>query len=82
MKKLTRNKAGKRERETERDLGRVGEQHSSEIKQRGLILTVGLNQQHLRISMTPENFLRVSINKNNRRITANQYLGWHSTFLA
>ncbi len=55
-------------RERERDLGRGGEQHSSERKWRGLILTVGLNQQHLRISTTPENFLRVSINNIKGRI--------------
>jgi hypothetical protein len=40
------NKARRREREMER-LGREGEQHSSERKWRALILTVGLNQQHL-----------------------------------
>ncbi len=49
-------KARKRERETERDVGREGEQHSGDRKQSGLILTVGLNQQHLRISTKPENF--------------------------
>jgi hypothetical protein len=49
------NKARRRERETERerererDLEREGEQHSGGRKQRGLILTVGLNQ-HLIIS--------------------------------
>ncbi len=57
-----------RESERERDLGREGEQHSGKRKWRGLILTVGLNQQHLRISTTPENFLKVSINNNNGRI--------------
>ena len=34
----------------EKDLGTEGEQHGSERKRRGLILTVGLNQQHQRIS--------------------------------
>jgi hypothetical protein len=38
------------ERHRKRDLGREGEQHSGRRKWRGLILTVGLNQQHLRIS--------------------------------
>ncbi len=56
------NKARRRESETERNLGRKGERHSGERKRRGLILTVGLNQQRLQISTTPENFLRVSIN--------------------
>jgi hypothetical protein len=44
--------AGKKEgeRDRERYLGREGEQHSGERKQHGLILTVGLNQQRLRIS--------------------------------
>ncbi len=47
-----REREGEREgeRERERDLGREEEQHSGERKWRGLILTVGLNQQHLRIS--------------------------------
>jgi hypothetical protein len=58
----TGKKEGERVRERER------EQHSGERKQRGLILTVGLNQQHLRISTTPENFLKVSNNNNNGRI--------------
>jgi hypothetical protein len=35
---------GKKEGER---FGREGEQHSSERKWRGLILTIGLNQQHL-----------------------------------
>ncbi len=38
------------ERERERDLGREGEQHGGGRKWHGLILTVGLNKQHLRIS--------------------------------
>ncbi len=41
---------GDRERERKRDLRREGEQHSGGRKQCGLILTIGLNQQHLRIS--------------------------------
>jgi hypothetical protein len=36
-----------RERQREKDLGREGEQYSGERKLHGLILTVGLNQQHL-----------------------------------
>jgi hypothetical protein len=36
------------ERDRERGLGREGEQHNSERKWHGLILTVGLNQQNLR----------------------------------
>jgi hypothetical protein len=41
-----------RESQRERDiyLEREGELHSGERKQHGLILTVGLNQQHLQIS--------------------------------
>jgi hypothetical protein len=61
-------KEGERVRERERDLGREGEQHGGRRKCRGLILTVGLNLQYLRISTTPENFLNVSINNNNGRI--------------
>jgi hypothetical protein len=56
------------ERVGERDLGREGEQHSGKRKWRGLILTNGQNQEDLRISTTPKNFLKVSINNNNRRI--------------
>jgi hypothetical protein len=52
--KHEREKARRRENETERDLGSKGEQHSGERKRErkrhGLILTIGLNQQHLRIS--------------------------------
>jgi len=44
---MTGKKARKRESETERDLGREGEQHRGQRKRWGLILTVGLNQQHL-----------------------------------
>jgi hypothetical protein len=46
------NKARRRESKTERDrdLGRDGEQHGGGRKWRGLILTVCLNQQDLRIS--------------------------------
>ncbi len=53
------NKARERERETEskRELGREGEKHGGERKWRGSFetmawvdFTVGLNQQHLRIS--------------------------------
>jgi hypothetical protein len=49
---MTGKKARRRESETERerDLGREGEQHSGGRKWHGLILTIGLNQQHLRIS--------------------------------
>jgi hypothetical protein len=74
---MTGKQASRRERESERerDLEREGEQHSSERKQRGLILTVGLNQQHLRISTTPENFWRVSINNNNGRIRRQSSFG-------
>ncbi len=36
-----------RARQREKDLGIEGEQHSGERKQRGLILTIGLNQQRL-----------------------------------
>jgi hypothetical protein len=53
------NKARRREGKTEREIWGEGEQHSSERKRRGLILTVGLNRQHLCISTTPKNFLRV-----------------------
>ena len=58
---MTRNKARRRESETERErnLGREGEQHSSKRNWHGQILTIGLNQQPLLISMTPKNFLRV-----------------------
>jgi hypothetical protein len=35
-------------RERQRDFGREGEKHNSERKWCGLILTAGLNQQHLR----------------------------------
>ncbi len=74
---MTWNKTRERESETERErFWGEREQHSGKRKWRGLISTVGLNQQRLLISMTPENFLRVSINMNNR-ITANQDLGWH-----
>jgi hypothetical protein len=67
---MTGKKARRSESETERerDLGREGEQHSDGRKWSGLILTVALNQQHLRITTTPENFLKVSINNNNGRI--------------
>jgi hypothetical protein len=61
-------KEGERVRERERVLGREEEQHSGERKRRGLIFTVGLNQQHPRISTAPEYFLKVTINNNNRRI--------------
>ena len=37
------------ERPREKDLGREGEKHNGEIKRHRLILTVGLNQQHLRM---------------------------------
>ncbi len=37
------------ETERERDLGRERKQHSGMRKLRGLILTVGLNQQHPRM---------------------------------
>jgi hypothetical protein len=37
-------------RREERNLGREGEQHNSRRKWRGLILTIGLNQQDQRIS--------------------------------
>ncbi len=56
---MMRNKARERERETEREqgLGREGEKHDGERKWRGSFekmacvdFTVGLNQQHLRIS--------------------------------
>ncbi len=57
-------KGRERVRERERDLGREREQQSGERKWRGLILTVGLNQQHLQI-LTTENFLRVSIKNTN-----------------
>ncbi len=56
------------ESQKERVLGREEEQHSGERKQCGLILTVGLNQQHPQISTAPENLLKVTINSNNRRI--------------
>ncbi len=54
---------GGRERQREKDLGREGEQHSGERKQRGLILTVGPNQQCLLTLNTWE-----FINRNNRWI--------------
>jgi hypothetical protein len=46
---MTGNKARRRESETERekDFGREVEQNSGERKRHGLILTIGLNQQHL-----------------------------------
>jgi hypothetical protein len=45
---MTGNKARQRERDMERErFGERGEIHSGERKQRGLILTVGLKQQHL-----------------------------------
>jgi hypothetical protein len=57
---MTGNEARERERETEREreiLGREGEQHSERRKLRGSFekmafadLTIGLNQQHLRMS--------------------------------
>jgi hypothetical protein len=69
---MTGKKVGRRERESgsqrERVLGREEEQHSGERKQCGLILTVGLNQQHPQTSTAPENFLKVTINNNNQRI--------------
>ncbi len=54
---------GGRGRQSEKDLGREREQHSGERKWRGLILTVGLNQQHLLTLNTWE-----FINSNNRQI--------------
>ncbi len=60
---MTGKKARKRESETEKEIfGREVEQHRGDRKQRGLILTIGLNQQYLQISTTPENFMSVSIN--------------------
>jgi hypothetical protein len=45
------NNARRRESEKERErFGREGEAHSDERKWRGLILTVGLNQQRLLIA--------------------------------
>ena len=38
---------GGRERPREKDLGREGEMRGGEIEWCGLILTAGLNQQHL-----------------------------------
>jgi hypothetical protein len=43
-----------RARQREKDLGREGKKHSGERKWRGLILTVGLNQQHQQTLNTSE----------------------------
>ncbi len=40
---------GIRGRRRDKALGREGEKHNSERKWSGLILTIGLNQQHLRM---------------------------------
>ncbi len=66
---------GGRERPREKDLGREGEKPSGERKRGGLILTVGLNQQHLRISSGCQSI------KTTEGLNVNQTLGWRLTFL-
>ncbi len=61
-------KARRRESETERDIWGDGRATQWPEKIAWVDLTIGLNQQHLRISTTPQIFLKVSINYNNRSI--------------
>ncbi len=77
---MTGNKARQRERETERDLGREGEKHCGERKWHGSFEKMAwVDFDHWFKSVTPEYFLKVSINRT-MGCGCQSRLGWFLTF--
>ena len=74
---MTGKKARRRERDTERE--RFGERGRAIQRQEKM---AWVDFDCWSKSTTPENFLKVSINKNNGRIRRQSSFGWCSTFLS
>jgi hypothetical protein len=78
---MTGKKARKRENDRERE--RFGERgRPTQRMENGVVDFDRLSKSNNTCKFsTPEIFLKVSINNNNRRIRHHSSFGWHSTFL-